>query len=50
VPIVAIYYPLILGIMTQSKKGNIDPAWGMWLGNIVLLAASFVILRRVRRH
>jgi lipopolysaccharide export system permease protein len=50
VPIVAIYYPLILGIMTQSKKGNIDPAWGMWLGNIVLLAASVVILRRVRRH
>ncbi len=50
VPIVAIYYPLILGIMTQSKKGNIDPSWGMWLGNVVLLAASLVILRRVRRH
>jgi len=50
VPIVAIYYPLILGIMTQSKKGNIDPAWGMWLGNLGLLAASIVILRRVRRH
>jgi len=50
VPIVAIYYPLILGIMTQSKKGNIDPLWGMWLGNAVLLAASVVILRRVRRH
>jgi lipopolysaccharide export system permease protein len=50
VPIVAIYYPLILGIMTQSKKGNIDPAWGMWLGNLVLLGASLVILRRVRRH
>jgi len=50
VPIVAIYYPLILGIMTQAKKGNIDPSWGMWLGNLVLLAASFVILRRVRRH
>jgi len=50
VPIVAIYYPLILGIMTQSKKGNIDPSWGMWLGNAALLAAAFVILRRVRRH
>lgn len=50
VPIVAIYYPLILGIMTQSKKGNIDPSWGMWLGNVALLAAAFVILRRVRRH
>jgi lipopolysaccharide export system permease protein len=50
VPIVAVYYPLILGIMTQSKKGNIDPSWGMWLGNLALLAASIVILRRVRRH
>ncbi len=50
VPIVAVYYPLILGIMTQSKKGNVNPAWGMWLGNLVLLGASIVILRRVRRH
>lgn len=50
VPIVAIYYPLILGIMAQAKKGNIDPSYGMWLGNAALLAASFVILRRVRRH
>lgn len=50
VPIVAVYYPLILGIMTQSKKGNIDPAWGMWLGNAVLLGASILILRNVRRH
>jgi lipopolysaccharide export system permease protein len=50
VPIVVVYYPLILGIMTQAKKGNIDPAWAMWLGNLVLLGASIVILRRVRRH
>jgi len=50
VPIIAVYYPLILGIMTQSKKGNIDPAWGMWLGNLALLAASLTIIRRVRKH
>jgi lipopolysaccharide export system permease protein len=50
VPIVAVYYPLILGIMTQSKKGAIDPAWGMWLGNFVLLGAAFFVLKRVRRH
>jgi lipopolysaccharide export system permease protein len=50
VPIVAAYYPLILGMMAQAKRGNINPMWAMWLGNIVLLAASWMVLRRVRRH
>lgn len=50
VPIVAVYYPLILGIMTQAKKGNLDPRWAMWIGNAALLAASWVILRKVMRH
>jgi lipopolysaccharide export system permease protein len=50
VPIVAVYYPLILGMMTQAKKGNLDPRWAMWVGNAAMLAASWVILRKVMRH
>lgn len=50
VPIVAIYYPLILGMMAQGKKGTIDPAWGMWIGNVVLTVAASFILKRVLRH
>ena len=49
-PIVGIYYPLVLGMMTQSKMGNIHPMIGMWLGNIVLGIAALVVLRRVVRY
>jgi lipopolysaccharide export system permease protein len=50
VPIVAVYYPLILGMMTQAKKGHVDPRWAMWVGNAVLLVAAWGILRKVVRH
>lgn len=50
VPIVAGYYPLVLGLMAQAKRGHVDPAWAMWVGNGVLLAAGWVLLRRVMRH
>jgi lipopolysaccharide export system permease protein len=50
VPIVAVYYPLIMGLMARAKRGDLDPSWGMWLGNALLLAAGIVILRRVLRH
>ena len=50
VPIVAGYYPLVLGLMTQSKRGHVDPAWAMWVGNAVLALAGWYLLRRVVRH
>jgi lipopolysaccharide export system permease protein len=50
VPIVAGYYPLALGLMAQAKRGNVDPAWSMWIGNALLLAAGWILLRRVMRH
>lgn len=49
-PIVGVYYPLVLGMMTQSKQGNIDPLIGMWLGNLVLGIAAMFVLRRVVRY
>ncbi len=49
-PIVGVYYPLVLGMMTQSKQGNIDPLIGMWLGNLVLGIAALFVLRRVVRY
>ena len=50
VPIVAGYYPLVLGLMAQAKRGSIDPAWGMWVGNAVLLVVGAFLLRRAMRH
>ncbi len=49
-PIVAIYYPLVLGLMTQSKKGHINPLWAMWVGNLVVLLVAAYMVRRVARH
>jgi lipopolysaccharide export system permease protein len=50
VPILVVYYPLLLGMMNLSKTGQVDPAWAMWIGNAVLLVAGLVILRKVLRH
>ena len=50
VPIVAGYYPLVLGLMAQAKRGHVDPTWGMWVGNAVLLACGWLLLRRAMRH
>jgi lipopolysaccharide export system permease protein len=50
VPILIVYYPLVLGMMNVCKTGQAEPAWAMWLGNAVLLAAGLLILRKVLRH
>lgn len=50
VPIVTVYYPLVLTLMVQSKIGRIDPEWSMWIGNGLLGVVSWLILRRVLRN
>lgn len=50
VPIVVGYYPLILGMMAQAKKGHVNPVWGMWVGNAALAIVGWWLLRRVARH
>ncbi len=48
-PVVGVYYPLVLGLMTQSKRGTLDPSWAMWVGNAVVFVAACVMIRRVMR-
>lgn len=50
VPIVIGYYPLVIGMMSQAKKGYVNPVWGMWVGNAVLAVIGWWLLRRVARH
>jgi len=50
VPIVIGYYPLVLGMMAQAKKGHVNPAWGMWVGNLALACVGWWLLRRVAKH
>ena len=49
-PILIIYYPIVMLMMNLSKTGTIAPSWGLWVGNAVVGAISFYILRRVLQH
>ena len=49
-PILLIYYPVVLLMMSLAKSGTVNPAWAMWTGNaILLLGAIFVLRWTVRR-
>lgn len=49
-PILLFYYPVVLITMTLGKDDRLNPAWGMWLGNVGMLVAGLVVMRRVLRH
>lgn len=49
-PIVCGYYPLMLGLMAQAKKGTIGPEWSMWVGNVLLAIVAAFVCRRVIRY
>ena len=49
-PIVGVYYPLTLGLMTQAKRGHLEPSWAMWIGNVVMLIVAVYFIRRTMRH
>lgn len=50
IPIVCGYYPLMLGLMTQAKKGHIGPEWSMWIANALLAVLAILVMRRVIRY
>lgn len=48
-PLVAFYYPIVLLSMNLAKSGTVDPAWALWIGNLILLiVGSFVLSRALR--
>lgn len=50
VPILLVYYPVVLLFVTLSKGAEVDPLWAMWIANGILLIAGGVILRKVLQH
>ena len=50
VPIVCGYYPLMLGLMSQSKNGFIKPHLTMWVANIIVVVLSYFIIRKAVRY
>ncbi|MFM9960510.1 MAG: LptF/LptG family permease [Planctomycetaceae bacterium] len=50
VPILLIYYPLVLLAKNLSSTGTTDPAWAMWVGNALTAIIGVIVLRRVAQH
>ncbi len=49
-PILLIYYPVVLLMMNLSKTETVAPAWAMWIANGILLVAGIVVLHKVLKH
>ena len=50
VPIIIIYYPLMLGGVNLGKDGLVVPMFALWIGNLVLLVLAAITLRPVLKH
>jgi lipopolysaccharide export system permease protein len=50
VPILLIYYPVVLLMINLSRSGIVHPGWAMWVGNLLLLIAAAFVMRRAVRH
>jgi lipopolysaccharide export system permease protein len=49
-PILLVYYPVVLLMMSLSKGGDVHPAWAMWIGNAILLVSAAFVLRKAVKH
>lgn len=49
-PILLIYYPVVLLMINLSRSGSVHPGWAMWVGNFLLLITAGFILRQAVRH
>ncbi len=49
-PIIAIYYPLMLGGVNMSKEDQLAPYFSLWIGNVLLLLGAAFILPSVVKH
>ena len=50
VPIIIIYYPLMMGGANLSRGGFVNPIYSLWAGNAILLALTGLVLRPVLKH
>ena len=49
-PILLVYYPVMFLMVNLAKTGTVDPAYGMWLPNLILGIAGMYVLRKVVQH
>jgi lipopolysaccharide export system permease protein len=49
-PIIGLYYPLMLGGVNWSKEGIMSPLVALWIGNALLFVSSIFVLPPVIKH
>jgi len=49
-PILVLYYPIVMFMMNLSKSEIVNPAWAMWAGNAVLVPFAWVTMKKVLKH
>lgn len=49
-PIVVIYYPLMLCTINMAKAGRFFPAYGIWAADAAMMFAALVMFRRLARN
>jgi lipopolysaccharide export system permease protein len=49
-PILLVYYPVTFLMVNLGKSGTVNPAWAMWIPNVVLAVAGIFALRKVVQH
>jgi lipopolysaccharide export system permease protein len=50
VPILLVYYPLVLLAKNLSTTGTTDPLWAIWVGNALTGVIGLFVLKRVSQH
>jgi lipopolysaccharide export system permease protein len=49
-PIIGLYYPLMLVGTNLSKEGLLDPLYSLWIGNLILAVMAGFVLPSVVKH
>lgn len=49
-PILLVYYPVTFLMVNLGKSGTVNPAWAMWIPNVVLAVTGVFVLRKVVKH
>ncbi len=50
VPIITLYYPLILFGINLGKEGTLDPVYALWIGNAVLIVLSVFVYPKIIKY
>ena len=49
-PILLLYYPTMFLMINLCKTGTLGPWWAMWVPNVIVGTAGYLVLRKVVQH